>query len=79
MTDAINTLLYDWVVPRIGVRRLLVFPLEGNHGGVKVFLKTGFRFLFLSRDHLTVRGMRRSVNVLEWCLDDAEGAEGKIL
>lgn len=70
MTDAINMLLYDWMVPRMGVRRLLVFPLEGNHGGVKVFLKAGFRFLFLSRDHLTVRGMRRSVNVLEWRLDD---------
>lgn len=69
-SDAIKTVLYDWLVPRMGVRRVLVFPLEGNHGGVKAFLKSDFRYLGVSKSQTIVRGMARRVNVLEWRLDD---------
>lgn len=68
-SDAINTLLHDWLVPRMGVRRVLAFPFVGNHGGVKVFLKNEFRFLFGCENHAVVRGMARSINVVEWRLD----------
>ncbi|KAF6754327.1 hypothetical protein DFP72DRAFT_1010015 [Ephemerocybe angulata] len=71
-TDAINTVLHDWAIPRMGVRRLLAFPLEGNHGAVKLFLKSGFEFLFGCSDSSVLRGIRRRVNVLEWRLDDGE-------
>lgn len=72
MSDAINTVLHDWLVPRMGVRRVLAFPFVGNHGGVKVFLKNEFRFLFVRENYAMVRGMARSVNVVEWRLDSLE-------
>ncbi|KAG2022737.1 acetyltransferase [Coprinopsis cinerea AmutBmut pab1-1] len=72
MSDAVNTLLHDWAIPRMGVRRMLVFTFQGNHGSVKTLLKNGFKFLWTSEDHYEVRGIRRSVNVLEWKLEDDE-------
>ncbi|TFK26696.1 acyl-CoA N-acyltransferase [Coprinopsis marcescibilis] len=68
MTDAVNTVLHDWAIPRMGVRRMLVFTFENNIGSVKVFLKNGFKLLYTAKEHMTVRGRIRNVNVLEWKL-----------
>ncbi|KAJ7508528.1 GNAT domain-containing protein [Mycena galericulata] len=42
MSDAFQTLLHQWGIPRMGVRRMVVSTLAGNTGSVRVFEKNGF-------------------------------------
>ncbi|KAJ7146318.1 acyl-CoA N-acyltransferase [Mycena epipterygia] len=69
MSDAFQTLLRKWGIPRMGVRRMVVTALEGNEGSVGVFKKNGFRFRKTIEDALEVRGTMRGVHVLEWRLE----------
>ncbi|KAJ7242581.1 acyl-CoA N-acyltransferase [Mycena haematopus] len=69
MSDAFNTLLHQWGVPRMGVRRMVVTTLEGNKGSVRVFEKQGFKFRKTIEDAMEVRGTMRGVHVLEWKAD----------
>ncbi|KAJ7110377.1 hypothetical protein C8R43DRAFT_1042433 [Mycena crocata] len=69
MSDAFQTLLRQWGIPRMGVRRMVVTTLAGNTGSVKVFEKNGFRFRKTIDEALEVRGTMRGVHVLEWSLD----------
>ncbi|KAJ7053951.1 acyl-CoA N-acyltransferase [Mycena amicta] len=70
MTDAIGTLLTKWAVPRMGVRWVVVTPLVGNEGSVRVFEKNGFRLVRTVDRALEARGVVHSANVLEWKLED---------
>ncbi len=40
MTDALDTLLHEWAIPRMGVRRVLAAAFTGNDGSVKVLKGT---------------------------------------
>ena len=42
MTAAIGTIIKDWMIPRMGVRHIIVDPYVGNQGSVRVFEKNGF-------------------------------------
>ena len=42
MTAAIGTIIKDWMIPRIGVRHIIVDPYVGNQGSVRVFEKNRF-------------------------------------
>jgi RimJ/RimL family protein N-acetyltransferase len=42
MSDAFQTLLRQWAIPRMDVRRMVVTTLKGNKGSVGVFEKNGF-------------------------------------
>ncbi|KAJ7765315.1 acyl-CoA N-acyltransferase, partial [Mycena metata] len=44
MSDAVQTVMQKWAIPRMGVRRMVVNALEGNIGSVRVFEKNGFKF-----------------------------------
>ncbi|KAJ7762383.1 acyl-CoA N-acyltransferase [Mycena maculata] len=68
MSDALQTLVHQWGIPRMGVRRMVVTTLAGNKGGVGVFEKNGFKFRKTVDDVLEVRGTMRGVHVLEWTL-----------
>ncbi|KAF7347350.1 N-acetyltransferase domain-containing protein [Mycena venus] len=70
MSDAFNTLLRQWGIPRMGVRRMVVTTLEGNKGSVRVFEKLGFKFRKTINDAIDVRGTKRGVHMLEWTLED---------
>ncbi|KAJ7146313.1 acyl-CoA N-acyltransferase [Mycena epipterygia] len=70
MSDAFQTLLRQWAIPRMGVRRMVVSTLTGNDGSVGVFKRNGFKFRKTINDALEVRGTMRGVNVLEWSLED---------
>lgn len=66
MTDAVDTVLHDWAIPRMNVRHMLLAVFEGNVGSVKVFLKNGFKIKATYKDFKEVKGKIRSVHVLEW-------------
>jgi len=66
MTDAVNTVLHDWAIPRMNVRHMLVSAFEGNDGSVKVFLKNGFKMKATYKDHYEVKGKMRGLDFLEW-------------
>ncbi|EMD41855.1 hypothetical protein CERSUDRAFT_110415 [Gelatoporia subvermispora B] len=42
MSAAVSTLLTEWGVPRMGIRRMRVETAAGNVGSVRVFQKNGF-------------------------------------
>ncbi|KAJ7455930.1 acyl-CoA N-acyltransferase [Mycena galericulata] len=69
MSDAFQTLLHKWGIPRMGVRRMVVTTLAGNTGSVRVFEKNGFKFRKTIDEAIDVRGTMRGVHVLEWTLD----------
>ncbi|KAF8203782.1 acyl-CoA N-acyltransferase [Pholiota molesta] len=71
MTDALNTLLHDWAIPRMGVRSILVAAFIGNDGSVKVFQRNGFKLVRTIEEFMMVKGKMRSVHVLEWNLSES--------
>ncbi|KAJ7492083.1 hypothetical protein FB451DRAFT_1216925 [Mycena latifolia] len=70
MSDGFKTLLREWGIPRMGVRRMVVTALAGNKGSVGVFEKNGFKLRKTIDDAIDVRGTMRGVHVLEWTLED---------
>jgi len=43
MSDAIQTLLYDWGVPQMNIHHVLVGMYTNNIGSQRVFEKSGFQ------------------------------------
>ena len=70
MTDAVDTVLHDWAIPRMNVRHMLLAVFEGNVGSVKVFLRNGFKIKATYKDYKEVKGKMRGVHVLEWKYTD---------
>ncbi|KAJ7053950.1 acyl-CoA N-acyltransferase [Mycena amicta] len=68
MSDALQTLMDQWAIPRMGVRRMVVTTLKGNQGSVRVFEKCGFVFRKTIEEAADVRGTMTAVHVLEWNL-----------
>lgn len=66
MTDAVDTVLHDWAIPRMNVRHILVTVFEGNEGSVKVFLKNGFQMKATYKDYVKAKGRIHGMHVLEW-------------
>lgn len=71
MTDALNTLLHDWAIPRMGVRSILVAAFTGNDGSVKVFQRNGFKLVRTIEEFMVVKGKMRGVHILEWSLNES--------
>ncbi|KAJ7157161.1 acyl-CoA N-acyltransferase [Mycena filopes] len=70
MSDVVKTVMQKWLIPRMGVRRMVVTTIEGNKGSVRVFEKNGFKMRGTTNRVLDVRGTMRSVHVVEWRLED---------
>jgi RimJ/RimL family protein N-acetyltransferase len=66
MTDAVETLLHDWAVPRMRVRHMIASAFEGNMASVKTFTKNGFDMVYTSKNHFEVKGKMQGLHVLEW-------------
>ena len=72
MTDAVDTVLHDWAIPRMNVGHILISAFEGNEGSVKVFLRNGFKSKAIYKEHHEVKGKTRGVHVLEWTVDTSD-------
>lgn len=66
MTDAVDTLLYDWAIPRMNVHHILLTVFEGNEGSVKLFLRNGFMMKATYQEYKEDKGKIRGAHVLEW-------------
>jgi len=66
MSDVLDTVLWDWAVPRMGVRQIVSSAFEGNPGSLRVFEKNGFVWKRLIEKHVETRGRWRNLNVMEW-------------
>jgi len=66
MTDAVDTLLHDWAIPRMNVCHILLSVFEGNEGSVKLFLRSGFRMKATYQEYKKDKGKIRGAHVLEW-------------
>ncbi|TFK56762.1 acyl-CoA N-acyltransferase [Heliocybe sulcata] len=72
MTAAIQTLVHEWAVPRMGCRKILVSVRKGNVGSRRVFEKLDFEFKGVLEDHqeLTAPGRaggpKWSLEIFEW-------------
>ncbi|KAF7436412.1 hypothetical protein PC9H_003245 [Pleurotus ostreatus] len=69
MTDALDTLLHDWAIPRMKARHIIVTAFTGNVGSVRVFEKLGFTLRETLPDFEDVKGRFRGFHVLEWKMD----------
>jgi RimJ/RimL family protein N-acetyltransferase len=66
MTDAVNTVLHQWCIPRMNVRHMWVSTIMGNAGSVRVFEKNGFVLIKSREEHAAIKGTLRGLNILEW-------------
>ncbi|KAH9486386.1 hypothetical protein JR316_0000450 [Psilocybe cubensis] len=65
MTDAVDTLLQDWAVPHMAVRRVIVGAFSENIASIKMFEKNGFRRTRFIESYREVRGEMRNLQLLE--------------
>jgi RimJ/RimL family protein N-acetyltransferase len=72
MSDAVDTVLHNWAIPRMNVRHMLVSMFEGNEGSVKVFLRNGFKMKGTYKDHFEIKGKIRGVYLLEWKYSESD-------
>lgn len=66
MSDAVNTVLQDWGIPRMNIRHMWVSTFMDNEASMKVFLKNGFKLIGSYEDHFEVKGKVRGLTLLEW-------------
>ena len=66
MTDAVDTLLHEWAIPRMNVQHVMVAIFVGNEGNIKVFLRNGFKMINTIENYKEIRGEMRGLHVLEW-------------
>ncbi|KAF8973494.1 hypothetical protein BDZ97DRAFT_1900337 [Flammula alnicola] len=66
MSDAVDTVLHEWGIPRMKIRHMWVSAFTKNEGSVKVFLKNGFKMIKTIDTHFEVKGKMRGLHLLEW-------------
>lgn len=68
MTAAIRTIINDWMIPRMGVRCIIVDPYLRNQGSVRVFEKNGFVLDSVTSKKIVTLGgdIHEGQNVLIW-------------
>jgi RimJ/RimL family protein N-acetyltransferase len=72
MSTAVATILREWAIPRMNVRRMRVNTIEGNVSSVKVFEKNGFRMKETVSECLEATGKKLGLHVLEWTYPSSE-------
>ncbi|KAF9532082.1 acyl-CoA N-acyltransferase [Crepidotus variabilis] len=70
MSDAIQTIVYDWGVPKMNVRRMMIGAMVDNPASIKVFAKNDFKFWrrITDFDYSPYWGRMRDVEFHEWTL-----------
>lgn len=70
MTLAMKTIIHDWAVPRMNVRRLRSWAFEDNEGSLRVFEKNDFIRGHTLKDWAPVSesrgGGKKSIVLMEW-------------
>lgn len=67
MSDAIETILHDWVVPRMAVKKVVVSAFVDNRASIRTFEKNGFKSISVIPDRtLVVRGRPKEFHTLVW-------------
>ncbi|EAU92300.1 acetyltransferase [Coprinopsis cinerea okayama7 len=66
MTNAVETILHDWGVPWMDVRKVIVGAFIENPASVKVFEKNGFKTWSIVENALEVRGEMKGLHTLLW-------------
>ena len=67
MTDAVDTMLHEWAIPRMNVRHVMVGIFVGNEGSVKVFLRNGFKMITTIENYYKeIKGKMLRLHVMEW-------------
>lgn len=71
MSDAIETIIGDWAVPMMGVRKILIGAMVENGASAKVFIKNGFklRAVVENFDYSPHLKRMRDVSFYEWNLN----------
>lgn len=62
----VETLLYDWAVPRMGVRKMIGAAFVSNEGSGGVLRKSGFVYRETYPDFAEIKGIMRSLVVYDW-------------
>ncbi|KAH6917115.1 acetyltransferase [Coprinopsis sp. MPI-PUGE-AT-0042] len=67
MSDAIDTILHDWVIPQTGIKKIVVSAFAGNIPSIRTFEKNGFKTITTVPDRtLEVRGRMMDFQTLVW-------------
>jgi RimJ/RimL family protein N-acetyltransferase len=67
MSDALDTVLHDWVLPRTNIKKIVVSAFVGNIPSIRVFEKNGFHTIATVPDRtLEVRGKMMEFQTLVW-------------
>ncbi|KAJ7184663.1 acyl-CoA N-acyltransferase [Mycena filopes] len=66
MTVVLTTVIREWAVPRMGMRRMHVSVFTGNNGSLRVFEKNGFVLVDTLEECIEIRGEKRSLHILDW-------------
>lgn len=66
-TVLLRTLLHEWAVPRMGVRKMSAGAIQGNEASVRVMQKNGFKYRELLENErgLVVNGVAKNLHMLE--------------
>jgi len=74
MTAALGTLLREWAIPMMNVRRMHVSAFAGNKGSVRVFEKNGFKHVDTVDECIDLADCGRhgkvGLHVLDWKIED---------
>ncbi|KAF8641199.1 hypothetical protein AX17_000834 [Amanita inopinata Kibby_2008] len=76
MTDAVDTVLHEWAIPRMNTCKSVSTVYSGNEGSLRVLMKNGFKRIGTVDDYSTVKGVRRGLWVVEWIKLKAAGGGG---
>jgi RimJ/RimL family protein N-acetyltransferase len=68
MADAVRTLMTNWAIPRMKVKRMLGCAYVGNEASLKVQEKFGFTHRETIERYKESKGRMRDVYVLDWNL-----------
>ena len=71
MADSVDTLLNEWAIPRMHVRKMIGTAFLGNPGSIRVLEKNGFKLRETLEDHSVVKGVLRGIHVLGWTFKDS--------
>ena len=67
MSDAIGTALYDWMVPRTEVKKIVVSAFSDNMASIRTFEKNGFKMVSMVPKHsVEARGKTMELETLVW-------------
>lgn len=66
MSDAVYTMLHDWIIPRMNAQKVLAEAFIGNVGSIRVFEKNGFKTTMIEENARNVRGCMKGLHTLTW-------------